>query len=210
MTEKEFSILVKAMKAVYGSPQFIPDKYAFQVWYSLLKDLDYKTVNVAIQRHMTTSRYPPTIADIREQCSNIVDEQEPDVLEAWSLVSKAKRNGIYGAKEEFEKLPEAVKKAVGSSDNLRNWAMMDTQTVESVVQSNFIKAYERVLKRRKELRKMPDGIRTITENVISALEKNEEENTIEDKESDGEMESKTPVPMPKEMKQKITDMLKNS
>lgn len=42
MTEKEFSILVKGMKAIYAQPTFIPDAYAFKVWFSLLEDLIIK------------------------------------------------------------------------------------------------------------------------------------------------------------------------
>ena len=39
MEREEFKILVKAMKAVYAQPTFIPDKDAFDVWYGLLQDV---------------------------------------------------------------------------------------------------------------------------------------------------------------------------
>ena len=39
--------------------------------------------------------------------------------EAWAMVSKAARNGLYGAREEFEKLPEDVKQAIGTPDQLK-------------------------------------------------------------------------------------------
>ena len=42
MTREEFAVLVKAMKAVYSSENFIADKDAFDVWYGLLKDLPYE------------------------------------------------------------------------------------------------------------------------------------------------------------------------
>ena len=65
MEREEFKILVKAMKAVYAQPTFIPDKDAFNVWYGLLQDLPYEQANLAIQKYMTSERFPPTIAEIR-------------------------------------------------------------------------------------------------------------------------------------------------
>ena len=46
MEREEFKILVKAMKAVYAQPTFIPDKDAFDVWYGLLQDLPYEQANL--------------------------------------------------------------------------------------------------------------------------------------------------------------------
>ena len=48
MDREQFSILVKAMKAVYSDPKFIADKDAFDVWYELLKDLPYMVCQTAI------------------------------------------------------------------------------------------------------------------------------------------------------------------
>lgn len=57
MEREEFKILVKAMKAVYAQPTFIPDKDAFDVWYGLLQDLPYEQANLAIQKYMTSERF---------------------------------------------------------------------------------------------------------------------------------------------------------
>lgn len=39
MEREQFKVLVKAMKAVYAQPTFIPDQDAFNVWFALLGDL---------------------------------------------------------------------------------------------------------------------------------------------------------------------------
>lgn len=49
MTREEWAVLVKAMKAVYTSPSFLPDQYAFDTWYGLLKDLDYKLLSFGLK-----------------------------------------------------------------------------------------------------------------------------------------------------------------
>jgi hypothetical protein len=61
-------------------------------------------------------------------------------MEAWSLVRKAISNGYYGAEEEFAKLPDDVKRAVGSASQLRTWAM-DSGFNEGVAMSQFQRVY---------------------------------------------------------------------
>ena len=168
MDREEFRTLVKGMKAVYTDPKFIADKDAFDVWFQLLKDLDYEKAGMAVQKHMMSSRFPPTIADVREQYACITQPQELNEMEAWSLVSSALRNGIYGAEEEFAKLPETVRKAVGNACNLRFWAESGSEAVETVIQSNFIRTYRVVAARKKEAAGMPEGIRRL----IQAADRN--------------------------------------
>lgn len=61
MEREQFKVLVKAMKAVYAQPTFIPDQDAFNVWFALLGDLPYKQAELAVQKHMATEKFPPTI-----------------------------------------------------------------------------------------------------------------------------------------------------
>lgn len=187
MEREEFKILVKAMKAVYAQPTFIPDQDAFNVWYTLLQDLTYEQANLAVQKYMITEKFPPTIADIRQKANEIV---QPDVeilteLEAWSLVRKALSNSSYHAEEEFTKLPEACRIAVGSPANLREWAMMDTDEVETVEQSHFIRNYRTAQKRLKEEAMIPANMRTLIakmkDDSASLVEKGESVAQIETK-----------------------------
>lgn len=138
MEREQFKVLVKAMKAVYAQPTFIPDQDAFNVWFALLRDLPYKQAELAVQKHMATEKFPPTIADIREKAEQItsVKETEMSELEAWAIVRKAIGRSNYYAEEEFEKLPEACKMAVGNPSNLREWAMMDSDQVGTVEQNS--------------------------------------------------------------------------
>lgn len=71
MTKEEFKILCKIMKAVYPQPTFLPDAYAFKVWYELLEDLDYTVAQAAILKYILTNKFPPTIADIREYAVSV-------------------------------------------------------------------------------------------------------------------------------------------
>ena len=135
MTKEEFLIISRAIRAVY--PNMLADDGAKDVWFSMLSDLPYKQVSVALQTHMMTSKYPPTIADLRV---NHAEQHSLTDLEAWSMVRKAIRNGSYGAEEEFDQLPEIVQRAVGAASNLRQWEQSDSGMLETI-EAHFLKAF---------------------------------------------------------------------
>lgn len=161
MTKDEFKILVKGMKSVYSDPKFITDNDAFSVWYSLLSDIPYDIASKAVQKYMSTESFAPTPAGIRTKAAEIMSPEDENMseLEAWQLVYSAIGRSIYNSKEAFEKLPEICQKAVGSADNLKEWAQMDSDTVRSVEQSHFIRNYRACLERKREDDKIPEQTR---------------------------------------------------
>lgn len=173
MTQEEFGVLVKGMKAVYPSATFIPDKDAFDVWYMLLQDLPYELASTAVQKHMMTAKFPPTIAEIREAASDVAAPAEMTEMEAWSRVYKAICDLQWEAPEkEFNRLPELCRAAVGTPANLREMAGMDTETVLSVEQSHFLRSYRAAAERKKAEDMLSVGLQKRIEEArhIMALE----------------------------------------
>lgn len=122
-----------------------------EVWYAVLKDFDFQDVQKATYEYIRTGKYKPKPADIIELIVDNKAPQMPDEMsaqEAWGLVYKAICNSAYNSIKEFEALPEIVQKAVGSADNLRNHAI-DSDFNLGVAQSQFIKAYNAILERKK-------------------------------------------------------------
>lgn len=165
MEKNEFKTLVKAMKAVYTDVKFIPDNDAFNVWYELLKDIPYEICNMAIQKYMMTKTFNPTIADIRQLATDIVTPESLNEGAAWSLVYKAICNSAYNSQAEFKKLPIECQKAVGDHKMLREWASMDLDEVNTVVQSNFMRSYRVEAKRAEEYKALPERTRQAIDKV---------------------------------------------
>lgn len=172
MTEAQFIPLAKGMKAVYADPKFLADKDAIMVWYALLKDLDYTAVSKAITEVLRTSKFPPTVADITERVHRDAAKEDLSEMEAWDLVRRAMRNSIYHSEEEFDRLPDAVKKAIGSAANLREMATMDEDTVESVEQSHFVRSFRVITERRhaEEKAQLPQFIRALEQKTLERLD----------------------------------------
>lgn len=153
MTISEFSKIVAALKTVYTAPGFVPNEQALDMWYRLVgKNNDYQTISVAAQMYMTTGKFPPTPADILECVSKLKAESSYlSEQEAWATVAKACSNGIYGYREEFNKLPPTLQKAVGTPQTLHDWAVVDSADFQTVIQSNFLRSYRAALERQSRL-----------------------------------------------------------
>ena len=211
MTETEVRKLLAMTQAVYPNYNPPSKEAAVNAWLMCLSEYDNNVVMAAFKAYITTdtSGFAPSIGQLRDKLHAIQNPQELNEMEAWSLVSKALRNGYYGAVEEFNNLPPLVQKAVGSPDNLRNWSQTDTNSIENVVQSNFMRSYRLVVNRENEIKKMPADVRTLIENVnktsYSAQIGTKNQQTIKLSLEDNKSKNKPikGVPMPKEIKERV-------
>ena len=184
-----------------------PDKtVAVNTWFLMLADYPYQQVQMALKAYIATdtSGFAPSIGQIIDKMQMINSHAEQNEMEAWSLVSKALRNGNYKSKEEFEKLPDLVKEAVGSPENIHNWAQSDIKSIESVIQSNFIKSYRLVVNRQKEMQKLPKDIKAMISGNKDCdgkrIEKSQDA-MLETKEEPAE--ERKCIPMPDRLKEKL-------
>lgn len=165
MTREETVKIIRIMSDCY--PNYKPNNLSetVDVWQMMLDEYGYNQVSIALKAYVTsdTSGFAPSVGEIVAKIQLVSQPQELDGMAAWGLVSNALRNGTYGAVEEFNKLPPLVRQAVGMPDNLKNWATSDYQTIETVIQSNFLRTYETVVKRANEINRMPDNIKSLIE-----------------------------------------------
>lgn len=156
ITKDEFKILIKALKAAFTDPRFLPDTAAYDIWYEMLKQFDYTTLSQAVYAYLQTESRQPTIADIRNKALALLGKASLSGADAWSLVYKALTNSSYNSIEEFNKLPYPVQKAVGSADMLASWATVNIEEVQTVIQSQFLKSYAVEKERFEAIRTAPD------------------------------------------------------
>lgn len=165
MTREQVGKLLMTIQAYYPNYNPPDKEITLNVWCEMFAKYPEELVLQALRACIATntSGFAPDVGQIMSKIQTISQPQELDGMTAWGLVSKALRNGTYGAVEEFNKLPPLVKQAVGMPDNLKNWATSDYQTIETVIQSNFLRTYETVVKRANEINRMPDNIKSLIE-----------------------------------------------
>lgn len=165
MTREQVGKLLMTIQAYYPNYNPPDKEITLNAWYVMLAEYPEDLVLQALRACIATntSGFAPDVGQIMSKIQTISQPQELDGMAAWGLVSKALRNGTYGAVEEFNKLPPLVRQAVGMPDNLKNWATSDYQTIETVIQSNFLRTYETVVRRANEINRMPDNIKSLIE-----------------------------------------------
>ena len=166
MTRDETKKILMVMQASFPNYHPVDPAATLNTWELMLQEYTYEQISMALKAYILadTTGFAPSIGQLVEKVSVICAPNELNELEAWALVSKALRNGYHGAEQEFEKLPSLVQKAVGQPSQLRQWSQTDSESVENVIQSNFIRTYRAVLKREHDVFKMPSEIR----NMISS------------------------------------------
>lgn len=161
MTRDETKKILMVMQASFPNYHPVDPAATLNTWELMLQEYTYEQISMALKSYILTDTtgFAPSIGQLVEKVSLICTPDELNELEAWALVSRALRNGYYGAEQEFEKLPLLVQRAVGQPSQLRQWAQTDSESVENVIQSNFLRTYRAVLRKEHDVSKMPIEIR---------------------------------------------------
>lgn len=165
-----------------------------QLWETEFRNDDLNLVYAAVGLYMQTpERFAPSIGQVRENMRTLLNVDTPQLTDqdAWALVSKACSNGIHHSVEEFKKLPPEVQKAVGGPEQLKAWAMMDSETVESVVSSNFKRTFRTTQEREKQLSMVPPEVRQ----MIAGISQSMELSGGDQKQLEGRKEKLLPMPL---------------
>lgn len=162
MTREETVKVLMTISAAYQNFRVDNKEVAVNLWMMMLGDYDYRLVMAALKTYIATddSGYPPNVGKINNIIGSLAQAEDGEITEAeaWSMVSRALRNSTYNSKSEFDKLPEAIQKAVGSANMLYQWAT-DEHFNESVISSNFMRSYREIVKRKKEFALIPASVK---------------------------------------------------
>ena len=175
MTREETLTIMGVLKAAY--PNYYREmtrhdaEAVVELWSTMFSDEPAQLVAMAVKAHIAsdTKGFPPHIGAIKEAIVKLQTPNAMTELEAWALVSKATRNAAYCANEEYEKLPEIVRRLVGSPLQLRAWALMDEDTVSSVVASNFQRSYKAIMAKEKEQLALPADVRDSMQTLAAGM-----------------------------------------
>lgn len=160
MTKEQWALLVKVLKSAYPQyTNFLADQYSLELWYRALQDIPYEALNLAIQRQISTNRYPPSIAELRAS----VSLKEKDWSEAWEEVRRAIR--LYGSYNEAKALESMspLTREIVERFGFKEICMSEN---EDVYRANFRMAYEQTAKKREETAQLPEGLQARLNGVL--------------------------------------------
>ena len=130
-------------------------------WAAMFADDDFALVLAAVKSFTATEDkgFAPSIGIIKNKMAELKNPDAMTEYEAWNRVREAISNGYYGADKEFAKLPAVLQRLVGSPNQLRDWATMETETLNTVVASNFMRSYRVRAEREREYLLLPADVK---------------------------------------------------
>lgn len=175
MTRREVAELMTILQANYPdsfrgqSDEVVGAKVA--LWYDFFKDNPKEVVFSAAKAFMATDTkgFMPNVGQINEQIQRLNTPEEMTAGEAWGYVAKALRNSTYGSAEEFAKLPPLIQRVIGSPEQLKEWAMMEADVVQSVISSNFQKSFRIGQDRSRDFEKLPGDVKAFVAQISGTV-----------------------------------------
>ena len=159
MERFEFNGIIKVIMAAYpGRTKF--DKFAMELWFRELQDLDGDDVLNAVRDYITTdqSGFPPTIGQVRGKV--VKRTSDHDWSKGWDLVTKAvRRFGYYQQKAAISWIASQDKAAAEVIDRLGYPAFCLADSDDTTWRANFRMVYEKITQREEHRDALPGELK---------------------------------------------------
>lgn len=166
MNKKEFAIFASALRTYYPKEKILPNEQAMELWFNQLQDIPYKVAEVTLNKWVATNKWSPTIADLREQYTNLTQGEAKDWGEAWqSVLSAIHRFGSYRELEALESMDETTRKVV---DRLGFHNICVSESIDHD-RANFRMIYEQVVQRDKQDAQLPPKLKELMATMPTLL-----------------------------------------
>lgn len=155
MTETEFAKLALAIREMYPQSGVLQTKTSMEIWYQLISDLPYEEASATLSSWMSTNKWPPTVADIREGAAKSIIPEIPEWSAAWETVLAAiSRWGMYRQAEALATMDETTRETV----NRIGWQYICWSENISIERANFRDIYTSIKSRKDQQAKLPESL----------------------------------------------------
>lgn len=153
-------VLKTAYPNYYRSMKRDEAEKTIALWTEMFADEPAELVVNAVKVLIATDEkgFPPHIGAVKAHIARITGGVKKSEYEAWGEVKRALSNSVYHAADEFEKLDPVIKRIVGSPSQLREWAQAETETLDTVISSNFQRSYRACEKNYRESLTLPSAV----------------------------------------------------
>lgn len=161
MTKADTAKILSMISEMY--PSFRKDRnpeITLSVWQRIFQDQPYALVENALMAYIASDvkGFPPQPGALNAFINQAAASLEPSETEAWRMVIRAARRGLYNSHEEFAKLPPSIQRIVGSPEQIYEWAGMSVEDMNTVVASHFKRAYRNYLEHAGDFFRLPGAL----------------------------------------------------
>jgi len=155
MTKNEFMKVASAIRTYYPRENPLPNAEAAQLWYEEFKEIPYEDAVAGLRRHVNTSKWCPTIAELKEAIV-VNTAGEKDWGSLWDeCIQAIHRYGYCGEKEAMESISPLTKQIV-TRLGYRQLCMSEDQMAD---RANFRMIYEQVANKEYERAALSETLR---------------------------------------------------
>lgn len=174
MDRQQFATLAIGIKSAYPASKILEDKASMDFWYTMLMDLPYEVAENAAMEHISTSTFPPSIAEIRKLCIDRIKAPALSFDEAWGVVQKAiSAFGYYNSEQAYGTMDELT---LATVKNL-GWSRLCLSENPAADRANFREAYEARVAAQRNKSQLPEFVSKKKEQLqaryIPAIEEKE-------------------------------------
>lgn len=181
MTQGECKDILIMIKACYPTFKLELNSNESKYWIANLLDLEFEKAMIAAQQLTKTSKWPPSIAEIRGAYTELLLPELVDAEQAWGMVISAitKYGGIYSSADALNSLPRQVQEAVKWIGGIK--AICNAENPE-VIRGQFIRTMQAVNNRFTKELSLGVKLGNQIDNLRLALKRQEKTMKLENKE----------------------------
>lgn len=155
MNRSETYKILTMLEVAYEKFEVTSNETKLELWHDMLSDLDYQLALTVVKKHILTEHFPPTIASIRKNVSDITaPSTQLTAMQGWEEVMRAvKKFGRYQEKEALESMSPITRRIV------KGLNFQEICNSENLVgeRAHFMKGFEAAQRQEKDLAALPDG-----------------------------------------------------
>ncbi len=162
MDKKEFATFAMAIRTYYPKENILPNQPAMELWYRELQDIPYNVAEAALRKWVSTNKWSPSIAEIREMATTVTCGSIPDWGDGWEQVQMAiRRYGSYREEEAVNSLDDLTRQCVKRL-GFRNLCMSENINQD---RANFRMIYENLADRQKMDAQIAEPLKLLISNM---------------------------------------------
>lgn len=157
MTQEEFLKGIFILENSFNSFQISDKEETLMIWYEMLNDQSPQVYMNGIRRHLAMSKFPPTIADLRERMQETTNPTSAFTADiAWSeLTSAIRKFGSYREKEALESM-SLITRSIVSALSYRQLCLSETLMAD---RAHFMKMFEQYKVRERQGYLLPEAVK---------------------------------------------------
>lgn len=175
MTKNEFTVILAKISRFY--PRFYEGQDALKVtedWYEIggFESIPFDVADRAVKAFCNTSKFPPSLADIKAQIVESYLQDKPTAMQAFQYISKAVKKSYSkeDAIKQYNQLPPIIRNLVGEPTQLQDWYKVSSESFQTVIMSAIRESYKELATREAKFYAFPDDLQRVEQWRVSVPE----------------------------------------